>query len=142
MKIDADLRAAIKAAEKAQPRDSWSERQKAADAAIHAFLKKRPSLKKKICLLLQSRASLQLALEEKTADLNKVLWPLGLTANNTKVCESFLNDDDDAERFVKAGGVLPKIPERWKSDVLIAKLAAADPKHRGSILKEHGINWS
>jgi hypothetical protein len=142
MKIDADLRAAIKAAEKAQPSDFLSERAKVADAAIQAFLKKRPALRKKLALLLQSRESLLLSLQKRTNDLNELVYPFGLRIKDNKVCESFLCDDDDAEKFTEAGGVIPEMPKRWKADELIAKLAAADPKHRDSILKEHGINWN
>lgn len=142
MKIDADLRAAIKAAEKAQPADSWSERRKVTDAAIQAFLKKKPALRKKLALLLQSRASLRSSIQKKKDEIDALLWPLGLTATDDGICEAFVYDDENAEKFAKAGGVIPSMPKRWKADALIAKLAAADPKHRDSILKEHGINWN
>lgn len=141
MKIDQDLRAAIRSAEKAQPDVSNYEiRERAKTRAIEDFLKRCPSKAKHVAGLV---ASIQKG-EKMASDASKELCAkFGLRRYDNKLQFSRCGDGGDA--FVKAGGKLPpdRVPgEKWKFDHVIAELAAAEPKDLKRILKKYGINWS
>lgn len=131
MKIDADLRIAIRSAEKAQPsRDTWLERRNANKKAIAGFLKTHPRAAKDIKAADDMFKRAQ-ALRDRAGE---VYDRLGIRS-----CQSEFSND---EKFVKAGGKLPgPINGRWKADAVIAELMAAAPNQRAAILKKYNIRW-
>jgi hypothetical protein len=126
MKIDQDLRLAIRAAEKVQPaNERYNER-----AAIDAFLKKNKAARKAL-----ERATVY---RDKGAEYYK---------KAKAVMAKFGLDDDasyvvDHDTFGRAGGATaPQRSGRWVAEQVIGRLLAADPKDRQKILLEYGIRW-
>lgn len=131
MKIDSDLRCAIKSSERAQPSTNWETRQNANRKAIADLIERKPSIKKALskAKVLDSKSDLYRAMSRKLVE------PFGICINdNSRI--------DDESNFVKSGGKLPLPPKRhWKADEVIAELAAASPKHMKSILAKYSIRW-
>lgn len=145
MKIDQDLRAAINAAAKAQPNMGWCERSTIIEKSVAAFLKKKSALTKKVNVLIQKGKDLDTKRQAITDQIKKELGPFGLCSKRSDIGASFSDwvDNNDADKFTAAGGVLPPAYKgKWKAEKLIAELAAADPSKRDTILKEYGIDWS
>lgn len=141
MKIDTDLRLAIKAAEKAQTKpDYWKqEAQKRKD--ITAALKKKPALYKKAmgCVRRIIHA------EKLEAAASKTLCDeLGLRLNDRVAKDfNFANCGDGQGRFEKAVAKLSFAKTtNWRADHVLARIAAATPKEGAKIIKELGINWT
>lgn len=130
MKIDADLRAAIRSAEKMQPQDDWESRSRAAKETITALLKSRRYARAYQRALLQKKQGAALL-----DQANEFFRSLGLSSGADRI--------EDDQKFVKAGGALPPPPlRRWKFDTVMAELAAApDEKAGAKILQRYGINW-
>ena len=145
MKIDQDLRSAINAAAKAQRDMSWRERITVIEKSVTAFLKGKTALVKKMNTLIAKGNALDTQRQAVTDQINKTLGPLGLCVKQSEIGATFSDwgDNEDADKFTAAGGVLPPAYKgNWKAEKLIAELAAADPSKRDAILKEYGINWS
>jgi hypothetical protein len=131
MKIDHDLRQAIKAACKKQPRQqsSWEIRER---VWKEAMLTLPESVKKTI-------AAKQKEIEKAKLTISKaqiVLTELGLNYSGECI--------EDEEKFLKAGGKLvkPERNEHWTEETAIARIAAAAPTDGAAILKEYGIDWT
>lgn len=140
MKIDSDLRAAIRSAEKAQPSTDWQLRNQQEKDAIAAFLKAKPEIAKRIAFLYKKRETAQKVIEAANTELCKE-YGLRFEYNKPGVLE-FASCNNASERFTKAGGKFPKKDAtRWKFDAVMKELAAADEKTGKAILKRIGINW-
>lgn len=136
MKIDGDLRAVIRAAEKAQPKTTSRKSEEAAQA-IKTLLTAKPGLRKK----LDVTANKLKALHEKRDKLDEEIDKLVGQFNNVGITYDF-NYISSKERFQEAGGVIPPYMNgRWKADEVISLLAAAEPEELHSILLKYGINW-
>ncbi len=132
MKIDADLRAVIRSAEKAQPCRSldYSQKAKAVESAIKAFMKANP----------KKASALKAA--KKKYDKAKIDKEAAATFINSFGLRTTLTEFSHQGNFILSGGVPPKhIDEPWKYDAVVSELAAADPKDLKKILKKYDINW-
>jgi hypothetical protein len=130
MKIDTDLRLAIRSAYNAQHKDTtripeW----RASHDAAEAFLKspRGRSIRQKTDRLgaqIQKLRVAQIALFKSA----------GLSSCGDRI--------DDKAAFKKAGGsVPPDGPALWKFDAVMAEIAAATPEAGQAIIKRLGINW-
>ncbi len=138
MKIETDLRLAIKSAEKAQPAESWEERNKAERKAIEDLIKK-PRVSLAVKRLVRTIQKSSKKLDECRSLLCK---GFGLRIRDTSTGElEFANCDGNRTAFVKAGGKVPVKNVRWRYDNVMAQLAAASDKEGRAILKKLGINW-
>jgi hypothetical protein len=145
MKIDADLRAAINAAAKAQKEPSQDELDAAEQTAISALvsMKEHKDAVKKARDLRKKFAKLNKQTDAIHAEMNSFLTPLGLRFEDAEESDRLeISYGSSKERFVKSGGKLPT-PRRqkWRAEEAITELAAADPDDRFAILKKYGINW-
>lgn len=131
MKIDQDLRIAIRSAERCQPDFGYRDQLGAEKVAISNLIKARPVVGSQV-----RRATRRLAVAAKSQEIaRKILGDFGLRDGGERIW--------DEDKFVKAGGKLPGPQQkRWKFDCVMKELAAADPKQARSILKRYGINWS
>jgi|LakMenEpi03Aug12_release.lakeMendotaPanAssembly.Ray.scaffolds.fasta_scaffold191833_3 hypothetical protein len=137
MKIDQDLRAAIRSAEKAQPSTDYSVREKVNQECIDAFLKRFPAKAKAVNKLIADELK---AIAAVAAARKLLCEKFGLRHYDGKI--QFANCGEGKGAFVKAGGKLPSAKaERWKFDVVMAELAAADAKDCRKILSKYGIKW-
>jgi hypothetical protein len=134
MKIDHDLRCAIRSAEKVQRnKDSYQERALRTKQAIATLMKSKPAIAKKIAKARAETARLSAELTRQTA----VIESFGLRAQGHDG-ELWLSDD---AKFTAAGGVLLQSPTVWGADRVIAELASADAKQGAKILARIGIQW-
>lgn len=130
MKIDTDLRLAIRSAYNAQHKDStrvpeWRVNRDAAEA----FLKspRGRSIKRKA-----DRLEIQITKLRLTQVA--LFKSAGLGSCGDRV--------DDKAAFKKAGGSIPPDgPGLWKFDVVMAEIAAATTEAGQAIIKRLGINW-
>lgn len=137
MRIETELRSAIKSAEKHQPQNQdWQRREKTEAEAIAEFKRTHQVAKASIARLVkESKAAADLA-----ARLRKELCRrYGLRECGTRLATC--GDKGGRARFIKAGGRLPKERKHWTTDQVIAELVAADPKDGDKILRKYGINW-
>lgn len=144
MKIDTDLRAAIRSAEKCQPSSDSSKKRDMDRACIAEFLNRFPKKKDKIRALIQREIDADVASSKARGDLCKQFGLRHYSHGGEIQIESleFANCGKGAGAFEKAGGKLPPIGvRRWAFDAVMAELAAADPKQAVVILKKYGINW-
>lgn len=141
MIISQDLRAAIRSAEKAQPKTDWAARDQQQRDSIAAMMKKYPAKGRTINALVKAIKDA----ETKAGQARKQLcekFGIRASTNRDQPAFEFAGCDNSREIFLKAGGVLPVKPaERWKFDSVMSELAAADPKQAEKILKRCGINW-
>lgn len=129
MKIDADLRAAVRSAEKAQPYSHELERA-AAKRAIDDLCKRKPA----VMAALRSAALISKKIDALWVENRTLLNRIGINKDGDHIT--------DEQAFVKIGGKLPGPREiRWRFDRVMADLAAADAKEAAAILKQCGINW-
>ncbi len=139
MKIDSDLRLAIRSAEKAQPqRNDWEAKRKAEAQAILAFFKRFPAKARKAIKLAEDALKAE-AMERELR--SKLCEQFGLKHNEQQF--QFSNCGRNKDAFVKAGGHLPEqtAGQRWTFDAVMAELVAADPKQLKVILKKYNIRW-
>lgn len=140
MKIDTDLRAAIRSAEKCQPvQNDYEARRKQEDATIADFFKRNPSKAKK-CRKLAEDAIKAEALESSLR--KKLCDHYGLRFGDQRFQFSNYGGANNAA-FIKAGGRLPESTKhiRWTFDKVITELASAEPKQLKGILAKYGIKW-
>ena len=137
MKIDTDLRLTIRSAEKAQPSDDWSVRQKREEEAIAAFMSSHPSKSRKIKALIKEEDEAEKRAQKARESLCELF---GLRSNDQNIL-SFSRCDNNQAAFIKAGGKIPTAGKRWKYDEVIAELAKAEGKQATAILKKYGLNW-
>lgn len=139
MKIDTDLRLAIKAAEKAQPQDGYDARNKREQDAVIKFFAAYPEKAKRARLLSKQAAAAYARYQAADEAICKEfgLRRMGGSQSGFQLggCGASPN------RFVKAGGKLPTRQVRWSADNVMAQIAAATPKEGAKIIKSLGINW-
>lgn len=138
MKINADLRMAVRSAYNGQKKSlngSWDVRHKAEQAAVEAFLSAHPKARKD---LLAARARINKANQE-VHDAGQVIKSFGLEVGYNGEAYRM----GDAKAFIKAGGHF-KFTEsqKWSFDQVMAELAGASEKNATAILKRYGIVWS
>lgn len=133
MKIEANLRAVINAAAKAQKYDrpTWQERERREALSIRNFFKDNSAIAKKLRTAKVQREKLLLEISK----VNKTIQTSGLNLDLKNIADSAL--------FVKSGGVPPqKQSEPWKAETVLSALASATTeKDFEDILKSHNINW-
>jgi len=127
MKIDQDLRYAIRAAEKLQPVEKT--RCDIDAAAIKAMLKRCP----KHAQAIKQADRLTQQAKDLTIRAMAIYGSLGVSSS--------LQWINDADTFVKAGGKIEQPTKRWRADVVIAQLAMADEKSGKKLLRDLGIRW-
>jgi hypothetical protein len=132
MKIDTDLRAAIRSAylQRKRTADDWAVRRAAEKAAIAALLKSKPALARRVA---KARADANRA-NIAAAKASQIISAIGISHDGERI--------HDTELFVKAGGAF-KFSEapRWTFDQVMAQLASATPREGAAILTKLGINW-
>lgn len=135
MKIDTDLRLAIKAAEKAQKQNSrstWNDRQEQERKNIARFVRDNAAKGR----LAGSLAKRYKDVSETLNAIHTDLGAMGLAVNSNGL---YLND---RERFIKAGGTGPiEEAKPWVAEYVMAEIAKATPKEAAKILIRIGINW-
>jgi hypothetical protein len=134
MKIDSDLRAAIKAAEKFQPRDSHEKRTERRSKALKAFYAKSPKAGG-----IRRAAKLFAQASELNAEAYALIKDTGLYHYNSGRSLE-INDEDAFEKF--SGIPIERPPGEWKAERVISELLATDPKDAAKMFKKYGINWS
>lgn len=136
MKIDSDLRAAIRSAEKTQPSNNYEQRTKAKREAIEQLLNQPRHRAKVLRLncLVERRKNAQELSGQLFQKIRNIYLELGLNYDG--------KDIDDHKVFVAVGGVSPDPKlSRWTFDQVMAELGAADPKDMNKILGRYGIRW-
>jgi hypothetical protein len=129
MKIDTDLRQAVRSACNAQPREDWTHRGAKTKLAIEQCLILPKHYKRAVQMMkLQEKAKADLVVAEKFFNALGIAGSLSHIQNETT--------------FKRNGGVVPKDVTPWRYDDVMKELAAATPKNRNAILKRYGINWS
>ena len=129
MKIDTDLRNAIRSAHKAQPDEDWQTQAKAERQAVEALAAK----PKYAAAIKAARAKLKKA-EKINEEASAIFKTLGISDQLHRIH----ND----EAFAKAGGRRPLSKDRWNFDEVMASLAKATPKEGAAILAKLGIKWN
>lgn len=130
MKIDQDLRAAIRSATKSQP-DSFEVRQAAETQAINDLFKKKPFLQTRF----ERARSLRQQSTKLRVEAEKLEASIGVYQCGTRLRIA------GTTAFVRNGGRKKNTCGPWKFDEAMAELAAAEPKQLTAILKKYGINW-
>lgn len=131
MKVDADLRCAIKSADRAQPQtENWEARARENKNRIDDLLKRKPS----IASALRAAQCILKQVERLRERANELLFPTGICSDGVNI--------RDEDKFIAAGGKAPTPRHRrWKADAVIAELLAAAPRKRKAILKRYNIHW-
>lgn len=130
MKIDTDLRLAIKAAIKHHNKtkcdwNAWGDDQKKAVEKLASMPKYKSKIKKAL-------ADLQLASDIRD-NAYKVFGILGIDSSMDRI--------RDEEKFEAAGGAVVKKNKELSEDTIMAELASATPKQAAEIIKKLGIKW-
>lgn len=131
MKIDTDLRIAIRSAVKLHnaTKCDWNAYREDQVKAIEAVAAK-PRNKKMIA---KARAQMALA-KELREKASEVFNALGINGDLDRV--------DDVDLFKKAGGVMVTKNKAIDPETILGRLATADSKEGARIIKELGIKWS
>ena len=136
MKIDDNLRAAIRSTCKMSQRQDRKGTANAYKAAVDKFIaKNQKSWNRRVSALMKADAACKTA-DATAALLREEFERVGLSPWNLPEIQL-----RDPELFVKAGGDLPVAAVAKDSDTIIAKLAAATTAEGAVIIKELGINW-
>ena len=136
MKIDDNLRAAIRATCKMSQRPNREITAASCKEAVVKFLaKNQKTWNRRITALMKANAACEKA-NSKAARLREEFEQVGLSPWHLPAIEI-----KHHELFVKAGGELPVAAVAKDADTIIAKLAAATPEEGAAIIKELGINW-
>src|SRR5262245_19658500 len=136
MKIDSDLRIAIKSAEKAQNRDSGAE-ERAKKEAVSSFLKSGTTQAK---MVLKAHSNYKAAMA-KCTESRKAVEKLGLRFDSESVTLDYGSSSQDTfEKKTKTKIKHHQGP--WRADRVILELLSADPNEGNAILKKYGIKWN
>ncbi len=137
MKIDTDLRLAIKSAEKAQPSISWQDKEANRKASIAGFLKSNKAAARDIAKL----TAIIVKSDKAKADAQAAMCKrYGLVTGGKEI--SFAGCGEGTANFTKAGGQIINTDDKWSFDSVMRQLVIATPKEGAAILKRLGINWS
>jgi hypothetical protein len=134
MKIDGNLRQAIRSACNAQSDIDWTEVQRQITSSIQSFVDS-PKGKRAKAIVKKLRA-----LYAESRILEKELCSdFGLRVAIDKV--EIGSCDNSKERYRKAGGTLPEKKQKWNFDSKMAEVAGASEPDAIIILRQIGINW-
>lgn len=141
MKINADIRAAIRAADAIQRHSSndYIARRETEKAAIKKFVATHSAAKRFL-----AKAESDLATADKlSASAQTVISGYGLTRRYHSGEHGISLAIDDDKRFIAAGGKYErKERARWTFNQVMAELASAKDEASGvAILAKYGINW-
>lgn len=128
MKIDTDLRLAIKCAERAQPQDNYEARNQHRKESIAALLK------------LPKYAARYKAAKKEVEKADKIRGKAVAFFDELGIniaCDHIR----DEPLFYKAGGKMMQRKNRWSYDAVMTQLSSATPQEGAIILKKMGINW-
>lgn len=135
MKVDADLRVAIRAAVRCQGHLTWQDKLAIQQKAIAELLKRKPTLKRKYTATLKRLAKLNTERDRVKAELDSLGFTLEAKGNPGKVFS--------VECFAKQGGNLPEnYDQRFTEAQVVSELASAPEKRRQEILKKYGLDWN
>jgi len=140
MKIDTDLRLAIKSAEKAQPDNSWEQREKLQRALIAELLNSKPQIKKSANRLAATARAAYKKYIEAGAALCKE-YGLQYKREGATIVFELASCGDGQEAYQKLGGKVAERKAKWSFNDVMTKLAAATPSDGAKIIKSLGINW-
>lgn len=139
MKIDTDLRAAIRSAALAQKSlrlNSGNSQRDAEEKAIASLLKRCPAKR----AALQSSERVIAECKKRIEEAQAVQSRMGLSHAYYSTGSKYRIEDN--KRFVAAGGRYEyKEPTRWTFDQVMAELSAAAPKEGAKIIARIGIKW-
>lgn len=138
MKIDTDLRLAIKAAANAQPQSDWRAEEDANRAAIADLFRRKPVIAATVRKL---AARIKKAEQEEQEARQQLCEKFGLRTDGPDTFTFSQCGEGGKKTFQKAGGVLPQKFVRWNYDTVMTELAKATPAEGAAILKRLGINW-
>lgn len=136
MKIDSNLRAAIRAAFNAQPNYGWQMEAEQNRQAIAALFKAKPYLGKRARALMAKEIKAQ---KELNAASQALCVEFGLRVSEGLF--EFSRCGGGHDQFKKLGGKLPTKNVKWRYRTAMAELVMADPSDEQTILKKYGINW-
>lgn len=143
MKIDTDLRLAIKSAEKLQPQDNWTERNKREQASIASLFGAKPHIHAKAKKLAASIKRHRDAEEKAEKELCQSYGLRARDGQSDYVTGFTIGGcENSSKAFEKAGGKIITKNAPWKFNAVMAQLAAATPKEGAKIIKSLGINWT
>lgn len=128
MKIDSNLRAAIRSAFNAQPKFSYASAADKCKEAAKALVQSNSEWTSAFRYIANRRQ----VIHDIENEIKTLLPNIGIS-EDFSIC-----DEGTFERF---GGVIPVEKPRWSFDAVMAKLAKCEPEEAEAILKEHGINW-
>ncbi len=144
MRIDANLRAAIKAVAETAKRQTYNRaaRDAARSAAVANYVatKNAAPVREAYAAYTKANKAVQVA-EEVMAKADAVANNHGLhfSPYKSEKAQTSINNDSD---FVNAGGKLPpEFTNGWDANQVIAELVAAPEKDKAAILKKFGIIW-
>ena len=129
MKIDSDLRLAVRAAAKTQPQRNYQQEQDLQKKEVQRFLTSTPE---RAALHRKHQKNL-LRARSLIADAEKFYGQFGLQSDGIRVWSD--------EKYKAAGGKLPPERSTWRAEKVLGELAAATPAEGKAILKKYGINW-
>lgn len=129
MKIDQDLRVAIRAAAKNQPARDYAAERAFEQAEIQRVVTATP-LRKRLHILHQKRI----------ANAKRILHQAESFYSDLGLSYELRNIYHDG-KFKAAGGKQPPEHSTWRAEKLIAQLTAASPAEGRTLLKKYGINW-
>lgn len=139
MKVEADLRVAIKAvaSEKKRSRWDWEGKKAANTKAINAFMRGPHGDEVRKAKAKKDKAKkMEQAANTMAQEAYAVLRKLGLSYSQGKL------DISDEDAFSENGGKYdPKYHGAWTADQVIAELVASPEKDKAAILKKYGIIW-
>ena len=135
MKIDDNLRAAIRSTCKISQRPNRQSTREQYHEAVMKFIAKSPKLWERRIKALKKASDASAKARDKVNQLAEDFEKVGLNPWNPEI------QIQNTELFVKAGGELPTTAIIKDADTIIAKLAAATPEEGAAIIKELGINW-
>ena len=146
MKVDADLRQAIKAVAVSAKKSRYDRdaRTKAQSIAIRKFCATSMHAKGvKVALAKIKAANAKArAADKEESDAQKVLASVGLRAYTEYKQTEVRLDIKDEEVFADCGGVIDaRYSTSWDTEQVVAELVAAPEKDKTAILKKYGIIW-
>ncbi len=132
MKIDGNLKQAIRSACNSQPETDWKAQEREQRANLDKFVATHKQARLTLARLKKLR--------EESQELSQMLcrtFGLQLASEGPAIASC----DGAKERFKKAGGTLTERKSKWGFDSKMAEVAAATEKDALIILRGIGINW-
>lgn len=134
MKIDGNLRQAIRSAFNAQPETDWKEVSRQKQEAIEKWMD--TSRGKRAKQIVTRLRKLRRECNTLSEELCKTF---GLSASDKSI--EIGSCDGSKERYLKMGGTLPERAVKWNFDAKMAEVANASEADAKIILQKIGIRW-